>query len=390
MTKKLLIVNNNFDTGGVQRSLANLLNLIHEEYDITLFVFSATGDYSKRIPDDVEVLEANPILNLLGISQKQAKTKGMALYLLRGALAFYTKLINCHLPIFLMVSTQKKLMDFDVAISFLHNDTGKLLYGGCNDFVIRRVESKKKVAFLHCDFSEYGGNTRHNRKSYRKFDKVAAVSEGCKKSFVKAVSDMEDRTHCVYNCHNYTEYKEMAKKDPVYYPGDILNIVTAARIDDGKGIIRTVKVLKEIKDEGYRFCWHVLGDGNKKIQVEELVRSLGLENEVILYGNQKNPYRYIKNADLFLLPSYHEAAPMVFGESKSLGVPVITTETTSARDMILEDREGTVCENSSKGIYRALKAVLNDPSKLNRWKLYLSNKSYDNNLALEQFRKLIE
>lgn len=41
--KKILIVNNNLDMGGIQKSLVNLVKEVYEEYDITLLLFSKSG-----------------------------------------------------------------------------------------------------------------------------------------------------------------------------------------------------------------------------------------------------------------------------------------------------------------------------------------------------------
>ena len=75
---------------------------------------------------------------------------------------------------------------------------------------------------------------------------------------------------------------------------------------------------------------------------------------------KKNPFPYVAKADVFLLPSFHEAAPMVFGECWALGIPVISTETSSAREMVEENKIGIVCQNSEEGIYKALKQFLDE------------------------------
>ena len=46
-----------------------------------------------------------------------------------------------------------------------------------------------------------------------------------------------------------------------------------------------------------------------------------------------NPYGYIKAADLLLIPSYNEAAPLVIGEAAGLETPILSTETSSAKEM---------------------------------------------------------
>ncbi|MGA6841334.1 glycosyltransferase [Priestia megaterium] len=388
--KKILIVNNNLATGGVQRSLVNLLNHIKEEYEVTLLLFSNSGSYVQHVPSEVKVIEAAPLLRLLGMSQAQARNLGYTAYSLRSTFALYTKIFNNHLPISLLISNQNKLSGFDVAISFLHNAEEKSFYGGCNEFVLQRVQAKLKVAFIHCDYSNYGGNTPKNQQTYKKFDKIAAVSEGCRQSFVKAIPELDERTQCVYNFHNYSEYITKANANPINYSDGHLNIVTVARLSSEKGILRGIDVLKRLVKEKYRIRWHIIGDGSQRNEIEKKILASDLKEYIILYGNQENPYRFIKNADLFFLPSFHEAAPMVFNESKFLGVPIITTNTTSAVEMVKEGFEGTVCENNEEDMYKAIKRVLNDPNIIKDYKNYLTAQNYTNVTALEQFRKLIE
>ncbi|MBA9025657.1 glycosyltransferase [Peribacillus huizhouensis] len=387
--KKVLIVNNNLATGGVQRSLVNLINQVKDQYDLTLFIFDYSGDYVNLMPSKIKVIEASPLLKLLGMSQAQTKNLGFMYYAARAAFASYTKTFSNHLPISLLVSTQKRLSGFDVAISFLHNAEEKSLYGGCNAFVLKRVNANQKITFSHCDFSNYGGNTPRNREMYKHFDKIATVSEGCQQSFIKTIPSLAERTHCVYNCHNYSEYINKANVNPVEYPKDSLNIVTVARLSPEKGILRGVQVIKRLVNENYRIRWYIVGDGAQKSEVENEIKINHLSEHVTLYGNQENPYRFIRNADLFFLPSFHEAAPMVFDEAKCLSVPIITTNTTSAKEMVRDGLEGIVCGNNEEEIYIAIKRVLDDPLFIERCREYLGKQNYTNETAVEQFRMLI-
>jgi glycosyltransferase involved in cell wall biosynthesis len=385
-----LIVNNNLDAGGVQRALINLLYEIKDAYEITLFLFSCSGAYRDRLPEGINVIEASPLLNLLGLSQKQAGTKGRMLYLIRGLLALYAKIINNRLPIRFLAATQSRLAGFDAAISFLHYSDQKLLYGGCNEFVQYRVDARQKITFLHCDFSQYGWDTPRIRKAYETFDKIAAVSEGSRESFLKVIPKLAAKTYCVYNCHNYGEYQALANDHPVEYPGEGFNIITVARLGPEKGILRGIEVITRLKDEGYDLKWYIVGDGVLKKTVEEKIAANGAASYIFLCGIQNNPYRYMKNADVFLLPSFHEAAPMVYNEAKCLGIPLITTNTTSAAEMVREGQEGFVCENSEIGLYEALKQTLDHPEKLAACKEYLVKQLYSNEKAVRQFQKLID
>ena len=98
----------------------------------------------------------------------------------------------------------------------------------------------------------------------------------------------------------------------------------------------------------------------------------------------------MRNADLLLLPSYHEAAPMVIDEAVSLGLPVLTTKTTSTHEMVLDRNAGWECENSQEGLDQSLEEILKTPNALQKVKDCLNNYSADNEVAIKQFRELVE
>lgn len=387
--KKILIVNNNLATGGVQRAFINLLQQIEKKYDITVFVFSKTGDYVNKIPPSVKVLEASSYLRVLGLSQRHTMKLGLKHYIIRYLCGVYTKIFSNHLPIAFLLTTEKRLSGFDAAISFCHSAEEKALYGGCNEFVLKRVDAKQKITFVHCDFLNYGGNTIKNREIYRQFDKIAAVSEGCKRSFMRAIPEVLGKVHCVYNCHNFSEYRKYARVNPKNYRKECMNIVTIARLSPEKDLLKGIRIVSQLIKDGYSIYWHIIGDGAQRNEITKEIIKYGLENYISLYGNQENPYKYLLNADLFLLISLHEAAPMVFMEAKSLHVPIITTNTISASEMVRDGFEGIVCENNETAIYQAIKGILKEPFLIEKYKQNLRSISFTNELAIKQFKQLM-
>ena len=99
-----------------------------------------------------------------------------------------------------------------------------------------------------------------------------------------------------------------------------------------------------------------------------------------MYGNISNPFPYIKSGNIFYLGSFHEAAPMVYGESMILKVPVLTTETCSAQELVGE--LGYVCPNTEEGIYQALKLILSDQNLLKEKKTKIEQYNYTEKLCL--------
>jgi glycosyltransferase involved in cell wall biosynthesis len=237
---------------------------------------------------------------------------------------------------------------------------------------------------------KFGGNTLKNKKIYKKFDEIIAVSNGCRTSFIQSIPELSSKTFCVKNCHDYDEVKKRANESPIIYNSKCFNIVTVARLSKEKGIIRTIDLIDKLIKKNYKICWHIIGDGNQRKDIEELIALYSLEENIILYGNQDNPYRYMINADLFLLPSYHEAAPMVFDEAKCLGLPILTTNTISAKEMVEECDAGWTCENSTEGIQKKLEYILNHSFEFEELREKLRTQNFNNIQALKQFDCMLE
>lgn len=390
--KKVLIVNNNLDTGGIQKSLINLLKELDriDKYEVDLFIFSKTGQYKDFIPQSINVIDGNKFTKLLAISQNDSKKMGYNWYVIRLISVLFTKLINRKLPTKLLLSTQKKLEGYDVALSFSHDPNKHTFYGGCNDFVIDRVKSKKKCSFVHCDYLNYGGADSINNKNYYRFDKIATVSESCKKNFLVVNPDLKERVFCVPNCKDYETIINESNKNSIVYNEDKFNIVSVARLNKEKGFERALNALEKVIVKNNSIIWHIIGDGPLNDEIRATIKSKGLQNNVFMYGGKSNPYKYMKNADLLLLPSIHEAAPVVFDEAKCIGIPILTTDTISAKELVEDCRCGWVCDNSEEGIIHHLEYIINNRNQVDFLKAKLKKMKYNNEDEIEAFCNLLE
>lgn len=388
MKKKIIIVNNNMQIGGIQKALTNLLNVVGDQYDFTLFLFDKRGSYLNSIPSSIRVVEAKGLLKYLAMSQDEAK-RNVFSYLIRSILVVVTRVMGNPTAINFCMCFYRKIDTYDVAISFMQSATSKVLYGGCNEFVLRKINAKIKIGFLHCDYSKCGINTKYNKLIYQQFDRIAAVSEGCKNSFLSVSPQMKGRVMCVRNFNDYKSIVHKSKVNPVIYDIAHINMVTVSRLSQEKGILRALGCVAELINEGYKIRWHIIGDGKERILIENEISRLRMGNAVFLYGNQENPYRYMVNADFFLLPSYHEAAPMVFDEAKCLGLPILTTDTTSTKEMVEDCNAGWVCENSTEGVQTKLEHILNHLNELEAVKVGLKKQEFSNKQALEQFKCML-
>jgi len=386
--KKILFVNNNMKVGGVQKSLYNLLWALQGKYDITLLLFSKTGAYVDQLPPAVKVITCDSWFRLLGISQGECKGFDK---LMRGGLVLLCRLFGRKTAMRLVLASQKMLPDtYDCAISFLQNGNVRNFYGGVQEFVLKKVRAGKKVAFLHCDYENCGANHPANNGLLQAFDVVAACSDGCRRAVERVLPNIPCRCVTVRNCHRLEEIANLAETDPVVYQEDRIHVVMVSRLSHEKGIHRALEAMAYAATKDRLMELHIVGGGPMEEKLRQRAGELGVEEHVHFYGEQPNPYRYMKNADLFLLTSFHEAAPMVIEEAGCLGIPVLTVRTTSSEEMVTAQNAGWVCENDQQALNEALTRILADKEALGAQKYKLQSAGMDNTQALAQFEKMIE
>lgn len=381
--KKILIVINHMNVGGIQKSLLELLKALSkkQEYEVSLFCCKRTGGFLEKIPPNIHILPENPYTLATEQDLLQCQKQGKKYYLFRLLSSLWSKFFSKALPSWLLCKKIGKLKgEYDIAISYSQPIEDHQFCNFTNEIVLNCVSAKRKITFVHCDFGSYGGNTKRNRRLYKKFDRIAVVSESVGKRFVEINPSLSSKVQTVYNFCDCDEIKCLAAQKPIEYPKK--TIVTVARLSVEKGIIRCIPLFARLKHEGFDFEWHIVGSGSLRSAIEEEIVRYSLEQNIILEGEQLNPYRYIKNADYFLLPSFHEAAPCVFDEAHALGVPILSTNTLSAVEMIERRRIGVVCENKDEAIYDMLYRILSRDEKI-----HITDKP-DCEVCMEQFNCL--
>ena len=91
--KKILIVNNNLDMGGIQKSLVNLVKEVNLDYDITLLLFFQSGALLSELPENVKIINPKKAYSILGLDKKSLKKRPF-LFVLKAFLLTYSKIFS--------------------------------------------------------------------------------------------------------------------------------------------------------------------------------------------------------------------------------------------------------------------------------------------------------
>ena len=148
----------------------------------------------------------------------------------------------------------------------------------------------------------------------------------------------------IHNPINSTKIRNIKKV--IRQPGKGLRFIFAGRLVHQKGLDRILSIIREIDN-----CHiTILGDGNNKALLQNIVKNLGIKDKVKFIGFVSNANSYIAGADYLLLPSRWEGLPNVVLESLVLGTPVISfKEIVGLNDIIplVPKKQLYLCSNES-------------------------------------------
>lgn len=191
---------------------------------------------------------------------------------------------------------------------------------------------------------EYGAlNSRFNKKLYLSGRVIpVAISPEIKQKIEEAFQIPSSRIPMVYNGIETTLYKR--KTDYTLHEPVIITHVGSFK--EAKNHFFLITEFSRLLEKRSNVVLRMVGDGELRESIENLIKNLALENNVELLGVRTDIPKLLESTDLFVLPSRWEGMPMALIEAMCAGLPVIVSPVGGIIDMV---------ENNANGLYASEK-----------------------------------
>ena len=365
--KRILFINGHLNTGGVERSLVDILkHMDYTKYAVDLLLLEDIGDYASELPSEVNVLfrDIHHTYGSFASSIRRCIAAHDWMCLRLRFLFLLRKFFGaCTLKRAATILIGKH--HYDCVIGFRPCI--------CSDLAAYSVLADRKITWWH------HGEFNVDRVAYGdmcgKMNAVAVVSQSCKAMLQEKLPELESRLVYIPNMLDAVAIGQKAGNSP--YTGDMLHIVSVGRLAPEKHFENIIPVAKTLRDMGTDFVWHIVGDGPERSKLEALIVENDLKDHVILEGSKTNPYPYMKYADLFVHPSYVESQGLTVLEAMALDVPCVVTKSLGPCEFIEDGVNGLLTEQSPESLAEEVLSILTDKT------LYQSIK--ENTVCPEQF-----
>lgn len=345
--KKILFFIPTLTGGGAEKILLDTVNNLDcNKYEITVQTLYDEGLYINQLSKKIKYKSINSFKNIFF-----KKIYSQLLFHIISPRIIYNIFIKD---------------DYDIEIAYLEGISTKIIGESTN-------KKSKKFAWVHIDLFNYYNlnkvyrNIDENTISYRKFDKILCVSNSVLEGFIKRFGDFKN----VFVQYNVIDDIEIQKRslEPVDYDfSNKFKLITIGRLTHQKGYDRLLEVHKKLVNEGLDFELLILGDGEKRLEIEEFININKLHDSVKLLGFRSNPYAFIKRSDLFVCSSRAEGFSTVATEAIILGVPIVTTECAGMKELLGDSEYGLIVKNDTDSLYNGLKLILTNKEKYNFYK----------------------
>ena len=313
--KTIVISSGDLTMGGLQKILVEYLKLIDKnKYRIVLLI---ANDYGKKnlfleeIPKNVEIQFVRPY-NLVSKIAELSKNRKILNRLLLKRYRYRSK------RVFKSIFLEKlsKLGKIDLIIDF---------DGGLKS-ILDNLKAEKKIIWIHSSIRKHKQDNKSKISRYgeelKKYDKIIAICKEMNEEIKELYPFLSSEIEYIYNpldCNNIIEQGNENIEKMTSYEKELIErdyFLAVSRLDTVQKDFETlIEGYSILKNKGIKEKLYIIGEGNGRVKIEKMIEEKKLVEDVILLGEKKNPYIWIKHSKLFIHSSRYEGLPTVLLEA---------------------------------------------------------------------------
>lgn len=341
MKKKVLFLIHDLMGGGAEKVLVNLVNNMDKsKFDITVMSLFDVGVNKQYLSN-------------------QIRYQYCYKKLFRG---------NMHyMKLFSPEQLHRKYIkeEYDIEVAYLEGPCARIISGCPNkrtklvSWIHSKMDTQTKAALGFRNYQEA-------QKCYGRFDRIVAVSKWVRDFFSEALQ-YKGTVEVLYNTIETEKISRLADEpiDDVTFSKECINICSTGKITANKAFDRIARIHKRLLDEGINNRVYIMGVGNEQAKIEDYLHRYKLANSFFFLGFKDNPYKYVKQCDLYVCSSYSEGFSTAVTEALIVGTPVVTTLCSGMTELLGENNEyGIITENDEDALYEGIKKIISTPAIL--------------------------
>ncbi len=335
--KEVLFATVNFDIGGIETSLINLLNQFdYSKYNVTVILEEKIGILLPRVNKNATIQEVK---------------------------------VSAHSNVFIrkFINLSNKLI---FTIVNYHNYDFSSCYAtySLSSNLLARIASKNTAFYIHSNYKYIYDKDDFlnffNARHINDFKHLIFVAEEAKNDFLKYYPQLTKKCLVFANFIDPDLVLEKSKVElSVKKPKDKKLLVFVGRLDDhAKKLLRAIHLVNEIPSLA---LW-IIGDGPDRAMYEKEVKRLNLEKSITFFGGKENPYPYMKMCDYVILTSDYEGFPLIYLEAITLGKEIITTIDVSDSQLNIGKDYAHIVSKDEKQMLREVEKILVGKPKMKK------------------------
>ena len=392
--KTIVISSGDLTMGGLQKILVEYLKLIDKnKYRIVLLI---ANDYGKKnlfleeIPKNVEIQFVRPY-NLVSKIAELSKNRKILNRLLLKRYRYRSK------RVFKSIFLEKlsKLGKIDLIIDF---------DGGLKS-VLDNLKAEKIIIWIHSSIRKHKQDNKSKISRYgeelKKYDKIIAICKEMNEEIKELYPFLSSEIEYIYNpldCNNIIEQGNENIEKMTSYEKELIErdyFLAVSRLDtDQKDFKTLIEGYSILKNKGIKEKLYIIGEGNGRVKIEKMIEEKNSGEDVILLGEKKNPYVWMKNSKLFIHSSRYEGLPTVLLEALMMDKFIVSSNCpTGPTEILTNPKAGELFNvgDANQLAEKVLKILYDkDYQKELLKNIQLKKKEFELSEITQKFHKIIE